>query len=119
MIKTGASQTELAELMKAALDEAANNLPFYMQTSTMKVVASRILSAAANGVRDPIQLRTAALMEIDDVEDQNDIYRCYAQLQRLRLKVEHAEAARAEIRPERVAGLHVRQRAGRISQRYR
>ncbi len=111
MIKTGASQTELAELMKAALDEAANSLPFYMQTSTMKVVASRILSAAANGVRDPIQLRKAALMEIDEVEDQNDIYRCYAQLQRLRLQVEQAEVAGVQVA--------VRPCTRRISQRYR
>jgi len=55
-------------------------------------LASRILSPATRGVRDPIKLRIAALMEI---EDENDIYRCYAQLQRLGQQVEEAEAARA------------------------
>jgi hypothetical protein len=49
MAKTGASyQPELIELMKAALDEAANTLPLARQTPAMKVkLASRILSAAA------------------------------------------------------------------------
>ena len=98
MVKTGASyQPELIELMKAALDEATNVLPLARRTPDMKVtLASRILSAAARGVRDPIQLRIAALMDIEEVEDENDVYRCYAQLQRLRQQVEEAEATRAE-----------------------
>jgi hypothetical protein len=78
--------------MKAALDEAASALPVAEQTSAMKVkLASRILAAAARGVRDPIQLRVAALMEIEEVED--ELHRCYAQLRRLRQRVEKAEAA--------------------------
>jgi hypothetical protein len=96
MAKTGASyQPELIELMKAALDEAANTLPLARQTPAMKVkLASRILYAAARGVRDPIQLRVAALMEIEEVED--ELHLCYAQLKRLRQQVEDAEATRAE-----------------------
>jgi hypothetical protein len=95
MVKPGASyQPELIELMKTALDEATNTLPVARQTSDMKLkLASRILSAAARGVRDPIQLRIAALMEID--EDENDISRSYARLQCLRQQVEEAEATRA------------------------
>jgi hypothetical protein len=59
----------------------------------MKVrLASRILSAAARVERDPIQLRIAALMEIEGDQDENDIDRCYVQLQRLRKRVEQAEA---------------------------
>jgi hypothetical protein len=66
MVKTGASyQPELIELMKAVLDETASMPPVAKQTPAMKVkLASRILSAAARGVRDPIQLRIAALVEI-------------------------------------------------------
>jgi hypothetical protein len=93
MVKTGASyQPELIELMKTALDEAANTLPVARQTSAMKVkLASRILSAAARGVRDPTQLRVAALTEIEAIED--ELHQCYAQLRRLRQRVEKAEAA--------------------------
>jgi hypothetical protein len=94
MVKTGASyQPGLIELIKAALDEAAHLLPVAKRTTAMQVtLASRILSAAARGIRDPVQLRIAALMELKDVEDENDIHRSYAQLQRLRQQVEEAEA---------------------------
>ena len=107
MIKTGASyQPELIELMKTALDEAANTLPVARQTSAMTVrLASRILSAAALGVRDPIQLRIAALMEIEEVADENDIHRSYAQLQRLRLQVEEAELANSRPETRRAAAM--------------
>jgi hypothetical protein len=93
MVKTGATyQPELIELMKTALGEAASTLPVARQTPAMKVkLASRILSAAARGIRDPIQLRVAALMEIEEVED--ELHRSYAQLRRLRQRVEKAEAA--------------------------
>jgi hypothetical protein len=93
MVRTGASyQPELIELMKTALDEAASLLPEAKRTSAMKVkLASRILSAAAQGVRDPMQLRAAALMEIKEVE--GELHRSYAQLRRLRQRVETAEAA--------------------------
>jgi hypothetical protein len=99
MAKTGATyQPELVELLSAALDEAASMLPLDMRTPAMKVIlASRILSAAALGVRDPIQLRIAALMEVEEIEDENNIYRGYAQLQRLRRRVEKAEASRAKV----------------------
>ena len=93
MVKTGAAyQPELIELMKAALDEAASTLPVAEQTSAMKIkLASRILSAAAQGVRDPIQSRVAALMEIEEIE--GELHQSYARLQRLRQRVEKAEAA--------------------------
>jgi hypothetical protein len=97
MVKTGAIyQSELIELMKTALDEAATILPAAKRTPAMKVrLASRILSAAARGERDPIQLRIAALMEMED-DQGDDIHRCYLQLQRLRKRVEEAVAARAD-----------------------
>jgi hypothetical protein len=94
MIKPGAVyQPELIKVMKTALDEAASILPAAEQTSTVKVaLASRILTAAARVVRDPMQLKMAALMAVDEAKDGNDIYRDYAQLQRLRQQVEEAEA---------------------------
>ena len=74
----------------AQLDDAASRLPLDKRTQAMKAtLASRILSAAARGVHDPMQLRTAALMEVDD---ENNIHQCYAQLQRLRRQVEEGEA---------------------------
>jgi hypothetical protein len=101
-------EPELIELMKSALDGAATILPKVMQTSAMKVRrASRILAAPATGERDPIQLRIAALLEVvDDQEDQNitlagltlasiDLEQGYLQVQRLRKQVEKAEAANA------------------------
>ena len=102
MVKPGASyQPELIELMKTALEEATNILPLDKRTSAMKVtLASRILSAAARGVRDPTQLKIAALMEIEE-EDENDIYRCYARLQWLRQQVDEAETTRAAARSGR------------------
>jgi hypothetical protein len=60
-------QPELIELMKSSLDEAATLLPKAKRTNAIKVkLASRILAAAANGERDPMQLRMAALLEIAD-----------------------------------------------------
>ena len=95
MAETGASyQPELIELMKAALEEATSLLPMDKQTPAIQVkLASRILAAAAQGVRDPVQLRVAALMEIEHVED--DLHRSYAQLRRLRRQVAKAERATA------------------------
>jgi hypothetical protein len=94
MVKPGAVyQPELIKVMKTALDEAASILPAAEQTCTVKVaLASRILTAAARGVRDPMQLKMVALMAVDEAKDGNDIYRDYAQLQRLRQQVEEAEA---------------------------
>jgi hypothetical protein len=74
MAKLGAVyQPELIELMKTVLDEVASVLPASKQTSTMKVtLASRILAAAAGGVRDPRQLKVAALGG-----SEGDLYRSY------------------------------------------
>jgi hypothetical protein len=53
---------ELIELMKTVLEDATSTLPEAERTSTMKAeIASRILACAANGERDPIKLKIAAL----------------------------------------------------------
>ena len=53
---------ELIELMKAVLEDATVMFPEAKRTSTMKAeIASRILACAANGERDPIKLKIAAL----------------------------------------------------------
>ena len=89
MAKLGAVyQPELIEVMKAALEEVASVLPASKQTSTMKVtLASRILAAAAGGVRDPGQLKVAALGG-----SEGDLYHSYTQLQLLRQQIKQAEA---------------------------
>ena len=58
-------QPELIELMKAVLDDATAMLPEAKRTSTMKAeIASHILECAAKGERDPIALKTAALLAV-------------------------------------------------------
>ena len=58
-------QPELIELMKAVLDDATAILPEAKRTSTMKAeIASHILECAAKGERDPIALKTAALLAV-------------------------------------------------------
>ena len=58
-------QPELIELMKAVLDDATAMLPEAKRTSTMKAeIASHILKCAAKGERDPIALKTAALLAV-------------------------------------------------------
>jgi hypothetical protein len=58
-------QPELIELMKAVLDDATAMLPEAKRTSTMKAeIASHILECAAKGERDPITLKTAALLAV-------------------------------------------------------
>ena len=91
MAKIGAVfDPELIELMKSALDDAATILPKAKRTSSIKVrLASRILKAAAKGERDPIQLRIAALLEIEG-DQEPDVAQCYLQLHRLREQVEQA-----------------------------
>jgi hypothetical protein len=66
MNSTGAVyQPELIELMKAVLDDATAMLPEAKRTSTMKAeIASHILECAAKGERDPIALKTAALLAV-------------------------------------------------------
>jgi hypothetical protein len=68
MSSAGASfQPELIELMKAVLDDAAAMLPEAKRTSTMKAeIASQILACAAKGERDPVVLRSAALLAVVD-----------------------------------------------------
>ena len=57
-------QPDEIKLMRCALDEAASILPEAERTSAMKAkLASRILSAAAKGERDPNKLRVAALLD--------------------------------------------------------
>jgi hypothetical protein len=64
---TGFQPDEL-KLMGSVLDEAAIILPEAERTSAMKAkLATRILSAAAKGERDPNKLRNAALLEEVDV----------------------------------------------------
>jgi hypothetical protein len=58
-------QPELIELMKAVLDDAAAMLPEAKRTSTTKVkIASQILACAAKGERNPMALKTAALLGV-------------------------------------------------------
>jgi len=66
MRTTGAVfQSELIELMKADLEDAAAVLPKAQRISSMKAeIASRILASAAKGERDPIALKVAALLAI-------------------------------------------------------
>ncbi len=62
-----AFQPELIELMKIVLDDATAMLPEAKRTSTMKAeIASQILACAAKGERDPLVLKTSALLAIVD-----------------------------------------------------
>jgi hypothetical protein len=66
MNNTGAVfQPELIELMKSVLDDATAMLPEAKRTSAMKAeIASHILACAAKGERNPVNLRTAALLAV-------------------------------------------------------
>ncbi len=68
MNPTGAAfQPELIELMKTVLDDATAMLPEAKRTSTMKAeIASQILACAAKGERDPLVLKTSALLAVVD-----------------------------------------------------
>jgi len=60
-----AFQPELIELMRAVLDDATAMLPEEKRTSTMKAeIASHILACAAKGERDPMALKTTALLAV-------------------------------------------------------
>jgi hypothetical protein len=60
-------QPELISLMKSVLEEATAALPQAKRTSTVKAdMASVILARAANGERDPIALKAAALSTFTD-----------------------------------------------------
>ena len=61
-VKGAVFEPDDIELMKAILDEAVAKLPLAQQTSVMKAeLASKILSMASRGHRDPLRLREAAL----------------------------------------------------------
>jgi hypothetical protein len=56
-------QPELIELMKSVLEDATAMLPEAKRTSAIKAeIASGILACAARGERDPMTLKTAALL---------------------------------------------------------
>ena len=58
-------QPELIDLMKAVLEDATASLPEAKRTSAMKAeIASHILAAAGKGERNPIVLKTAALLAV-------------------------------------------------------
>ena len=62
---------ELIELMKAVLEDATATLPEAKRTSTVKAeIASRILECAANGERNPIKLKMAAMSAIVERTDE-------------------------------------------------
>jgi len=62
---------ELIELMRAVLEDATSTLPEAKRTSTMKAeIASRILGCAANGERDPIKLKMAAMSAMAEHTDE-------------------------------------------------
>jgi hypothetical protein len=56
---------ELIEIMKGVLDDTTATLPKAKRTSSMMAeIASHILECAAKGQRDPVALRTAALLAV-------------------------------------------------------
>ena len=60
-------QPELIKLMKAVLDDVTATLPEAKRTSAAKAeIASHILACAAKGERDPVALKTAALLAVVD-----------------------------------------------------
>jgi hypothetical protein len=62
----GASfEPETIELLRQALENAAAMLPAHLRTSSVKIeLAEMILKAAARGERDPVRLRSAALLAV-------------------------------------------------------
>jgi hypothetical protein len=65
-IVAGASfEPETIELLRLVLDNAAAMLPTHLRTSSVKIeLAELILKAAARGERDPVRLRSAALIAV-------------------------------------------------------
>ena len=56
---------DLIDLMKSVLEEITATLPEPKRTSTVKAeLASKILACAARGERDPLALKTAALLAL-------------------------------------------------------
>ena len=63
-IHTGVFNPEELVLLKSVLEAAAAALPVADQTSEAKtVLAQKIIACASAGERDPIRLRTKALMQ--------------------------------------------------------
>jgi len=63
----GVFEPETIALLRQCLEEAWNQLPPIEQARVSKTaLAQRILNAAASGERDPVRLRTAALVSIVD-----------------------------------------------------
>ena len=62
----GASfEPETIKLMRLVLDNAAAMLPTHLRTLSVKIeLAELILKAAAQGERDPVRLRSAALIVV-------------------------------------------------------
>ena len=66
----GSYDPETIEVLRSALDEAWASLSSARQSLTSKTaLAERILRLAATGERDPIRLRTAALIEVMHVAE--------------------------------------------------
>jgi hypothetical protein len=56
---------DLIEIMKGVLDDTTAALPEAKRTSSMKAeIASHLLECAARGQRDPVALKTAALLAV-------------------------------------------------------
>ena len=57
--------TDTVQLMRLVLEETAAKLPRHLRTSSVKIeLAELILKAAAQGERDPVRLRSAALIAV-------------------------------------------------------
>lgn len=65
MQSTATFDPETVQILRRALDEAAEALPHRERTQERKVLlASRILALAADGERDPVRLRTGAILQM-------------------------------------------------------
>jgi hypothetical protein len=63
--ESGSYDPETIDLLRSALDEAWASLTPDKQAHTSKTaLAARILRLAAEGERDPVRLRTYALLEV-------------------------------------------------------
>jgi hypothetical protein len=61
----GSFDPETLAILKFAFDDACGQLAEYRHTPNMRsMLAERILRLAAKGERDPVRLRTYALLEV-------------------------------------------------------
>jgi hypothetical protein len=66
----GVFDPETLSVLKAVFDEACELLPPDEHTSEKRsLVAERILNLASRGERDPVRLRTYALLHVAEVEE--------------------------------------------------